>query len=104
MAKYSRKDTYNVTRRLYRLIRSHADRIYYKKLHHNVYGFYEAETEEITIDYRRDIISTLIHEALHHWNKDKSETWVLRHESLIMNALSQKQIKNILKIIGENVT
>jgi len=100
---YSKKEIYKFTKKLYNLLRNHSDHIYFKKLYSNVYGQYNDQTQDITIDFRRDIISTLVHEALHHWYPDWSETKVLKHESLIMNALSARQIKNILRIIGETI-
>ena len=100
---YSKKDLYNITRRLYYLLREHSDRIVFQKLYQNWYGTYDWDTHKITIDFRRDILSTLIHEALHHWHPDWSETKVARHESLIINSLSITQIKNIIKVLGENI-
>jgi len=72
-------------------------------MYNNVVGNYDPDTSIIKIDYRRDMLSTLIHEVLHHWHPDWCETKVLQHESLIINALSQRQIKNIIRIIGENI-
>ena len=103
MSSYSKQEIYNLTRRLYYLIRNHGDRIDFKKLSHGVYGYYETETEEITIDYRRQIVPTLIHEFLHHIHPDWCETKVLEHESKVMNSLSPKQIRNIIKVLGENI-
>ena len=100
---YSKKETYRVTKRLYYLLRTHSDQIHFQKLYQNVYGSYSNDTHDITIDYRRDIIATLIHEALHHWYPSWNETKVRQHESLIINALTARQIKNILRVIGETV-
>jgi len=100
---YSKKEIYKLTKRLYYLLSHHSDHIHFEKLYSNVYGFYDDKTQDITIDYRRDIIPTLIHEALHHWHPDWSETKVIKHESLIINALTPKQIKNIIKAIADNV-
>lgn len=100
---YSKKETYLITRRLYYLLRNHSDRIHFQKLYSNVYGSYDDATHEIKIDYRRDILATLIHEALHHWHPDWNETKVRQHESLIINSLSAKQIRNIIKVIGKNI-
>ena len=97
---YSKKDTYKITKRLYYLLRTHPDRIHFKKLYRSNYGTYDQNTHEIEIDYRRDFLSTLIHESLHHWYPEWNETTVLKHESLIINALSPRQIKNIIKVIA----
>jgi hypothetical protein len=98
---YSKKATYQITKKLYRLMRNHSDHIHFQKLYSNVYGSYNDDTKEIRVDYRRDIIPTLIHEALHHWYPDWNETKVRQHESFIINALTQRQIRNIIKVIAE---
>jgi len=67
----------------------------------NYAGKYNYETTDITIDHRRDFLSTLIHEYLHHIHPDMCETKVLYEESRIINALSIRQIKNILKALAE---
>jgi len=100
---YSKKQTYRITKKLYDLLRNNSDHIHFQKLYRNVCGTYDDGTQDITIDYRRDIISTLIHEALHHWHPDWNETKVIQHESLIINALTARQIKNILRVIGKIV-
>jgi len=103
MTPYTPQYTYKITRRLYYLLRHHGDRIIYKKLRGGLSGYYEPGTEEIAIDYRGDIIPTLIHEALHYWHPTKSETWVRREESKIINSLTSRQIKNVIRIISENL-
>jgi hypothetical protein len=60
------------------------------------HGEYDYGTEEITLDYRKDLLSTLIHEYLHKWHPDNSETWVLQNEQMIVNALTTRQIKRII--------
>lgn len=106
MSLYTRKDTYKITRRLYYLLRNHHNWISFKKLR-GASGLYEAggggEDVSITLDHRKEIIPTLIHEALHHWYPDWSESTVERHETQIANALSTRQIKNILKVLAETV-
>ena len=97
-----KRDIYNFTRRLYYLLRKHPDNIDFRKLGGGVYGYYEPETDEITIDHRRDLIPTLIHESLHKFHPDWSETDVLHEESRIVNFLTPRQIKNIIKVLGES--
>jgi len=100
---YSKKQIYYITKKLYDLLKSDSTHVHFQKLYSNVSGTYEETTHDITIDYRRDIISTLIHESLHHWHPSWNETKVIRHESLIINALSPLQIRNILRAIGKNI-
>lgn len=100
---YTKSDIYKVTRRLYYLIRNHPEYIVFKKLR-GVCGFYQIdEVISINLDYRKEIIPTLIHESLHHWHPEWSETKVSQNESMIVNNLSTRQVKNILKILAENI-
>jgi len=92
--KYSKKQIYRITARLYAEMKKHPA-IQLKKL--KGCGEYDYSTDIMVLDYRRDIVSTLIHELLHKWHPDKCETWVLRHEKLIINSLSSTQIKHIIK-------
>ena len=97
--KRRQKDTYTFTRRFYKFLRTHSNHIFFKKLY-GEYGNYNLETTDITIDHRRDFLSTLIHEFLHHLHRDWSETRVLKNEKKIINALTIRQIKNILKALA----
>lgn len=51
----------------------------------------------VTIDHRQDLLSTLIHEFLHYQYPEWSEDKVAETEKLIVNKLSQRRVKNILK-------
>jgi len=103
MISYTKDQLYDITKRLYYLIRNSDERIQFVKLGGGVCGYYYRGTDEIEIDYRRDIISTLIHESLHKWYPNWSETKVYRHESRIVNLLTRRQIRNIIKAIGKNL-
>jgi len=81
-------------------LKNHHDHIFFKKLYGNTLGIYEPETAVITVDHRRDLLSTLIHEFTHHLHPDWSETRVLHFERKMINALTQRQIKNILRALG----
>lgn len=51
----------------------------------------------VYIDPRDQIISTLIHETLHYFHPEESEQWILEMEFKIVNKLSERQIRNIIK-------
>jgi hypothetical protein len=57
----------------------------------------------VSLDPRDNIISTLIHEALHYFYPEASETWVLRMESKIIHSLSERQIRNIIRRLAQNI-
>jgi hypothetical protein len=59
-------------------------------------GLYDYSTDAIELDYRKELLPTLIHEYMHKWYPKKSETWVLQQESLITNSLSDIQVRRIL--------
>ena len=55
----------------------------------------------IHIDHTDAVLSTLIHEIIHYEHKDWTEEQVLELESTIINALSDRQIKNLIKRFAE---
>jgi len=99
----NRKEMNRFIRRFYYLIRHHSDQIYFQRLSRNVYGYYDYGTGDITVDYRKEMVPTLIHEAIHHWHLDWSENAVLKEEKEIVNSLTSRQYKNILRVIVENL-
>ncbi len=99
---YDKNKLYKITHRLYEELRSNCCDITLKKMR-GLQGEYDYNTDAITLDYRNDLISTLIHEYLHKWNPDKCETWVLEQERLIINALSTRQIINIIVEFGKSM-
>jgi len=92
---HTQNQIYKITSRIYHELRNHGDDIVLCKLR-GIHGEYDGETDHIALDYRKDLLSTLVHEYLHKWYPEKSETWVLNNERTIVNALSTLQIKKIL--------
>lgn len=91
----TRNDVYRYTTDLYKFLRS-GHGIQFKKM--RVYrGEIDTDTHEIVLDHRNEIISTLIHEYLHHKYPTWSEQQVLDAETVIMTKLTQRQIRNIIK-------
>lgn len=66
----------------------------FKKMR-GTWGLYEFE-DGITLDPRRTIIPTLIHEVLHDLYPKNWEGWTLRVESKIMNVLTSHDIYTLL--------
>ncbi len=98
-----KQELYRTTRKLYKELRTKDSNIVIKKIRGNICGLYEIDTAEITLDYRKELIPTLIHEFLHHWNPNKCETWILGEERRIISALSTKQVRNIIKAFGASL-
>lgn len=83
-------------RKLYRLFKEKPKIFYIKKLK-SARGYCHQDIEKIELDYRDEIISTLLHEALHFIHPEMSEDQVLWHETYLINKLSPRQVKNIIK-------
>jgi hypothetical protein len=60
-------------------------------------GYCEWE-DGIVIDYRRELIPTIVHECIHYLEPDWTESQVLYSEKRVMNTVNIEQIKNILKL------
>ena len=90
---------YGVSHKVYKTIREDPQAIIIRKIRRPVVGVCDYENDTISIDYRGEILSTLIHECLHKWYPDKSEGWVISQEKKIMNNITQKQAKNLLRAL-----
>jgi len=100
--KYDKKRLYKITSRLYKELKNKENIIILKKMGARRQGLYDYETGEISLDYRKELVPTLIHEYLHKWNPEECETSILNMERKIVNSLSLKQVKNIIKAFGES--
>ena len=89
---------YRISHRVYASLKEEPENFILRKLKKND-GFYDPDTEEIHIDYRGEILPTLIHECLHKWFPDRSEKWVYGQESSIVNNLTTKQAVNLLRVL-----
>lgn len=87
------------TRDLYKLFRDKPKIFHVTKLK-SARGYCHQDIERIELDYRDEIISTLIHEAIHFIYPDMVEEDVLKQESLLINSLSPRQVRNIIKRFG----
>jgi hypothetical protein len=57
----------------------------------------------IELDYRREIVPTLIHEVLHDLYESNSEKWVYQVESKISQILKPKDVYKLLKSMFSNM-
>jgi hypothetical protein len=89
-----RKKVYNIVSNIYKELKNN-QRVSFKRLK-GYQGEYDYCGDEITIDYRREILPTLIHEFLHKWHPTKSESWVLNMERFVIQRISPSQAKRLL--------
>jgi len=99
--KYSKKETYYITHKIYAFLRENPDHIVIDRLKRDVEGMYEPDTSIISLDPRKAIVPTLVHELIHHWHDDWCETKVIKEEDKVMRSLSVAQMKNIIKLLGD---
>ena len=81
---------------MYKLFKENPEIFKIKKLR-GIHGICDYENDEIQIDYRKYLIPTIIHEVMHYYYPDWSETKILIEERKIINYLSVRQIKHIIK-------
>ena len=108
---HDKEQLYAFTRRAYRFLREHPEKVEIAKIRERARdkdgkGFVPVAgkctvDKEISLDYRKDLISTLVHELLHAFHPDWAETTVLREESALINQLSSRQVKNLIKAFAE---
>ncbi len=94
--KYRRTDTYSFLSSMYSLFHTNPEMFVIKKLR-NCHGEYDPLRDIISLDFRRELVPTIIHETLHALHYNWSETQVMRRERQIVGALSMHQVRNILK-------
>lgn len=106
---YNKKRIYHLVRRVYRFLKDNPGHLSFVKIPPRKEGrsiiqnrgYYTDEDSTIEIDYRFEIIPTLIHECLHHFHSDWSERKVEKEERVVMALLSKKQALNLLKALAK---
>ena len=94
---YRKTNVYPFLNKMYTIFKTKPCVFVLKKM--RIQGDYDYIEDEdvISIDFRKELISTLIHEVLHHIHPTWKEQQVKREEHKIMNSVSVQQVKHILK-------
>lgn len=58
-------------------------------------------SSRVVLDPRMNVLSTFIHEFLHHMHPDWEECEILQAEDVIMKKLTMRQLKNITKRLAK---
>jgi hypothetical protein len=89
--------------KLYRFLEN-GHRLEFKKLReYSGHVYFNLNPTHVIIDHRKELIPTLIHETLHYFYPDKSEKWIIRMEKQIVNKLSERQVRNIIRHLAQNI-
>jgi len=94
----NKKQIYDLMHRLHKEIREN-QQISFKRMR-GITGEYDYGDDAITIDFRRELIPTLIHEFIHKWHPNKCERWVLKKERYIVNHITSAQAANIIRLLA----
>lgn len=94
--KKHRQNTCKILHSIYEFLKEKSDTIILKKIK-CMDGYYDPDVDLIAVDYRKEFLSTLIHEILHSLHPDWCETKVVLTEREIMNTMTVRQCKNVIK-------
>lgn len=98
--KLTEKECLKIFNRITRLIKkSHLNFFRFRKLK-GAMGYCEWENG-IVLDYRRELVPTLIHECIHYLEPEWSESRVLYAEKRVVNFINNKQLLKLLKLFLE---
>lgn len=73
----------------------------FKKIRGTTTGIYKGD--HIELDFRKDLIQTIIHECIHALDMNLSETKVIACEKLLMKNLTNLQAAEILAILSKKI-
>jgi hypothetical protein len=73
----------------------------FKKIHGRTTGMYKGD--HIELDFRKDLIQTIIHECIHALHPELSETKVIQTESKIMKVITNSDVAEILSIVAKKI-
>ena len=97
--KSDRQSAYKLVSRIYRELKNNSD-IYFKKLN-DCQGEYDPDgSDEIILDYRKELLPTLIHEFIHKFHPTKKEPWIIKKEKFIMKRLSPMEAKRLITLLS----
>jgi hypothetical protein len=71
-----------------------------KKFSGTIEGWDRQSKIVVTLNPKLDVISTMIHEFLHYRHPKMCESKIRKLEKKLMNSLSDRQVKNIVKRVA----
>jgi hypothetical protein len=94
----NKREVNRIISRVYKELNSKETIIIFKNLR-GCHGEYNYLEDEISIDLRKEILPTIVHELLHKWHPDKTEKWVMNQEKYIMKYITIKQSIQIISLL-----
>jgi hypothetical protein len=85
-----------------KLLRSKPPQFFqFKKIHGRTTGFYKGD--HIELDFRKDLVQTIIHECIHILHPSLTETNVVKEERKIMKVVTNLEVAEILSIVAKKI-
>jgi hypothetical protein len=73
----------------------------FKKIYGSTTGLFKGD--HIELDFRKDLVQSIIHECLHVIDPDWSETAVMKLERSIIKEITNLQVATILQILSRKI-
>jgi len=73
----------------------------FKKIHGRVTGIYKGD--HIELDFRKDLVQTIIHECVHALYPELSETKVIAIEKDIIKTVTNLEVAELLTILAKKI-
>ena len=73
----------------------------FKRLYGRTTGFFKGD--HIELDFRKDLVQSIIHECIHVIDAKLSETKVIALEKQLMKVITNLQVAEILSIIAKKI-
>lgn len=93
--KLSQTESLNLFKNVLSLVQTSDSNFFRLKKLRGAMGYCEWENG-IVIDYRRELVPTIIHECIHFLNPEWSESEVLYAEKRVINCINAKQVVGLL--------
>lgn len=100
--KLTKVDCNKIFKRVIRLIETSDLKFFKLKKLKGIMGYCEWENG-IGLDYRRELIPTLVHECIHFLYPKWSETQVLYAEKRVINSATIKQVIKLIKVFSDKL-
>jgi hypothetical protein len=102
--KERKTETYKLISMLYKFLKEYPKNTSLKKIYgQRILGYYDYGTDQIVIDYRKDIIATAFHELFHYLHPEWSESMVKYAESRMINFCTSLEIATFLKHLANKI-
>jgi hypothetical protein len=100
--KLSKEDSLNLFLRVLAMIKSKRKGFFkMEKLRGDLQGYCDYEDNVISIDYRKELIPTLIHECIHYIEPDWCETKVIYAEKMVIKYIEPEDCVCLLLIFSK---